>query len=61
VGRSGAARGGEAIGVLNLDDVPPDEALEEVLQHPHIRRLRVVEMPAARELPSWLQTPEVVA
>jgi len=53
--RSGAAPGGEAIGVLNLDDVPPADALTEVLNHPHIHRVKVVEMPAAGDLPQWLQ------
>jgi D-3-phosphoglycerate dehydrogenase len=53
--RSGAAPGGEAIGVLNLDDVPPADALAEVLDHPHIHRVKVVEMPASGDLPQWLQ------
>jgi D-3-phosphoglycerate dehydrogenase len=53
--RSGAAPGGEAIGVLSLDDVPPPEALAEVLRHPHIHRVRVVQMPRPGQLPPWLQ------
>ena len=31
VGRAGHAPGGEAIGVLNLDNMPPAEALADVL------------------------------
>ncbi len=57
--RSGAAPGGEAIGVMNLDEVPPPEAIAEVLRHPHVQRVKVVEMPAAGELPPWLQIPGV--
>jgi D-3-phosphoglycerate dehydrogenase / 2-oxoglutarate reductase len=56
VGRSGAAPGGAAIGVLNLDDVPPQEAIDEVLGHPHVHKIRVVRMPGSGELPAWLQS-----
>ncbi len=54
VGRAGDAPGGKAIGVLNLDGTPPKEAVAEVLGHPHIHRIRVMELPPAGELPSWL-------
>jgi D-3-phosphoglycerate dehydrogenase / 2-oxoglutarate reductase len=56
VGRSGAAPGGPAIGVLNLDDVPPQEAIEELLGHPHVHRIKVARLPASGELPAWLQS-----
>jgi D-3-phosphoglycerate dehydrogenase len=52
VGR--AAPGGLAVGVLNLDSVPPKEAIDEVLAHPSIQSVRVIPMPAAGQLPSWL-------
>jgi D-3-phosphoglycerate dehydrogenase len=53
VGR--AAPGGDAIGVLNLDSVPPQAAIEEVLAHQDIQSVRVIELPAAGQLPTWLQ------
>lgn len=55
VGRAGNVPGGEAIGVLNLDNPPPQEALDEVLQHPHITRVDVLHLPPAGELPEWLR------
>lgn len=54
VGRTGNAPGGPAIGVLNLDSVPPDDALAEARAHPQITSVRVVKLPAAGELPPWL-------
>jgi len=45
--------GGEAIAVLNLDDVPPEEALTEVRQHPQISSLCVVKLPPAGQMPAW--------
>ena len=47
--------GGEAIGVLNLDALPPQAALDEVSSHPDIQSVRVIELPAAGQLPTWLQ------
>jgi D-3-phosphoglycerate dehydrogenase len=55
VGRAGSAPGGAAIGVLNLDSLPPQAALDEVLAMDHIQSVRVIELPAAGQLPSWLQ------
>ena len=56
VGRAGDNPGGGAsIGVLNLDEVPPAEAIEEVLQHPAIHSVNVIELPLAGEGPSWLR------
>jgi D-3-phosphoglycerate dehydrogenase len=56
VGRAGATPGGAAVGVLNLDNVPSPEALAEVAKHPHIESVKVVPMPDAGSLPSWLQS-----
>lgn len=45
--------GGEAIAVLNLDSMPPEEALREVRGHPKISSLSVVQLPKAGEMPAW--------
>jgi D-3-phosphoglycerate dehydrogenase len=52
VGRS--APGGDAIGVLNLDQEPSAESLRGVLACPGVRSTRIVKLPAAGQLPSWL-------
>jgi D-3-phosphoglycerate dehydrogenase / 2-oxoglutarate reductase len=52
VGR--ASKGGDAIGVLNLDGMPPQAALDEVRAHPAIQRAVVVKLPPAGERPPWL-------
>jgi D-3-phosphoglycerate dehydrogenase len=52
VGRS--TPGGDAIGVLNLDQEPSREAMAAVLACPGIRSARVVRLPAAGQLPFWL-------
>lgn len=54
VGRAGAEPGGEAVGVMNLDSLPSQEALQQVAQHQAIQRLQVIQLPAADQLPSWL-------
>jgi D-3-phosphoglycerate dehydrogenase len=48
--------GGDAIGVLNLDQEPSREALGKVLECPGIRSARVVKLPPAGRLPPWLAT-----
>jgi D-3-phosphoglycerate dehydrogenase len=53
VGRASA--GGSATGVLNLDHEPTDAALAEVLASPDIHTARVIRLPPAGKLPSWLQ------
>ncbi|WP_422930544.1 phosphoglycerate dehydrogenase [Singulisphaera sp. PoT] len=52
VGREAA--GGEAIGVVNLDSIPTEAALEEVKANPNILSLSVIKLPAAGEVPSWM-------
>jgi D-3-phosphoglycerate dehydrogenase len=52
VGRQ--APGGDAIGILNLDSPPPEEALAAVKGHASIRSLTVVKLPPAGEQPGWL-------
>lgn len=55
VGRAGHNPGGASIGVLNLDEVPPAEAIDEVLQHPAIHSVNIIELPPADGGPSWLR------
>jgi D-3-phosphoglycerate dehydrogenase len=54
VGRESDAPGGGAIGVLNLDSLPPPQALAEVERQPDILSARVIKLPRAGELPAWL-------
>jgi D-3-phosphoglycerate dehydrogenase len=53
VGRE--TKGGEAIGVLNLDAKPTKEALAEVAALPSVTSVKVIELPPAGQLPAWLQ------
>jgi D-3-phosphoglycerate dehydrogenase len=52
VGRS--TPGGDAIGVLNLDQEPSPEAVATVARCPGVRSARVVKLPPAGQLPPWL-------
>ncbi len=45
--------GGEAIAVLNLDGLPPEEAIREVKAYDKITSLSVVKLPPAGEMPAW--------
>jgi len=54
VGR--ATPGGEAIGVLNLDAQPPQEALVEVAGQADILSVNVVRLPPAGQFPPWMAT-----
>ena len=47
--------GGSAIGVLNLDALPPAAALAEVSAHKDVSSVLVIELPPAGQLPTWLQ------
>ncbi|RMF38140.1 MAG: phosphoglycerate dehydrogenase [Planctomycetota bacterium] len=55
VGRGSDRPGGHAIGVLNLDSPPTTQAVEELMKIPGIERVQPIELPAAGQLPSWLQ------
>ena len=46
--------GGEAIGVVNLDSVPPEDAIEAVRAHKDILSVSLIKLPAFGELPPWL-------
>ena len=54
VGRAGEAPGGRSIGVMNLDGLPPEAALEEIRKSPDILGASVIELPPAGQWPSWL-------
>ena len=52
VGRAGP--GSEAIGILNLDGLPAEAAVQDVLSLKDVHGVSVVELPAAGIMPSWL-------
>lgn len=54
VGRDHSMPGGQAIGILNLDNRPPEDAVKAVLDHPDIHTATVVTLPPPGELPAWL-------
>ncbi len=54
VGRGSNQPGGHAIGVLNLDAVPPKEAIDQLLAVDSIQRVQTIELPPAGVLPIWL-------
>jgi len=56
VGR--AAPGGAAIGILNLDTSPSEETVREILAHEAILKVQSIHLPAAGDLPVWLQRPK---
>lgn len=54
VGRLGDTPGGKAIGVLNVDDIPPQKAIDEILQHPAIINVRLIRLPSHGTKPPWM-------
>ncbi len=54
VGRASPQPGGHAIGVLNLDGVPPKVALDQLMAISAIEKIQMVELPAMGVLPTWL-------
>ncbi|EMI18751.1 D-3-phosphoglycerate dehydrogenase [Rhodopirellula maiorica SM1] len=54
VGREGDAPGGSAIGVLNIDGDVPEDALAEVEGIDAVTQVKIIDLPKAGELPSWL-------
>jgi D-3-phosphoglycerate dehydrogenase len=54
VGRELDQPGGEAIGVVKLDGIPPESAIEEVRGHPDILSVSLIKLPGAGEMPPWL-------
>ena len=53
VGRT--APGGQAVGILNLDEPPAEAALEAVRAHEAIDSAHIIKLPTAGQLPPWLQ------
>jgi D-3-phosphoglycerate dehydrogenase / 2-oxoglutarate reductase len=54
VGRATQQPGGHAIGVLNLDGIPPKVALDQLMAISAIEKVQMVELPALGVLPDWL-------
>ncbi|MDZ4784361.1 MAG: phosphoglycerate dehydrogenase [Planctomycetia bacterium] len=54
VGRTGEAPGGDSIGVMNLDGLPPEAAMEAIRKSPDILGASIIQLPPAGQLPSWL-------
>jgi D-3-phosphoglycerate dehydrogenase len=54
VGRASDTPGGDAIGVLNLDNEPQQAALNEVAGQENISSVRVIHLPPAGEMPAWM-------
>ncbi len=46
--------GGHAIGIVNLDGMPPQSAIEEVKANPDILSLSLIDLPKAGAVPPWL-------
>lgn len=55
VGRATTEAGGNSLGVLNLDSAPPTAAIDEIVANDNIDSARAVALPAAGEMPAWLQ------
>ncbi len=54
VGRGSDTPGGGAIGVLNLDTPPSTEALQELTAIEGVHTAKLIDLPPAGQLPSWL-------
>ncbi len=54
VGRVDNSRGGDAIGVLNLDSPASSAALARFTELPGINSVKMIQLPAADEMPEWL-------
>jgi D-3-phosphoglycerate dehydrogenase / 2-oxoglutarate reductase len=54
LGREGNEPGGDSIAVLNLDNVPTAETLEELAKHPDVQGVELVRLPPAGAPLPWL-------
>ena len=54
LGRLQNEPGGEAVAVLNLDNKPSEQALQEVAAHPDVMGVRLIELPPAGAPLPWL-------
>jgi len=55
VGRCPGKPTGTQLGVLMLDNEPPEEAMDELLALEPMQRATIVHLPPADELPSWMR------
>lgn len=46
--------GGDAIGILNLDSMPPEQAVKQMLEHPKVTSVSLVKLPPMGVRPAWL-------
>lgn len=56
LGRQQDRPGGASVAVLNLDNEPSAEALQQVKQHPEVTGIQLVRLPAAGAALPWLTT-----
>jgi len=54
VGREADCPGGEAIGVVNLDSPPPQEAIDAINGNENMISTSLVKLPPAGAMPDWL-------
>ena len=54
LGREKNEPGGDAIAVLNLDNEPTAEAIQEILDHPDVCGVELVKLPPAKAPLPWL-------
>ena len=54
VGRTRNEQGGPAVGILNLDSCPSEQAVERAMHHDGIETAKVIRLPSVGELPDWL-------
>ena len=53
LGREKQEQGGDAVAVLNLDNAPSEEALQEVSTHPHVSAVELIKLPPAGAPLPW--------
>ncbi len=54
LGRERNEPGGNSVAVLNLDNLPSKEALDELAQHPEVQAVEMVQLPPAGDPLPWL-------
>ncbi|MGL6194668.1 MAG: ACT domain-containing protein, partial [Thermoguttaceae bacterium] len=55
LGRELPKPGGDAIGVLSLDAVPPTDAIKELLSFDGIEKISCVKLPLSDHYPTWMR------
>ncbi len=55
LGRERNTPGGQALAVLNLDNPPPQEALDEVMTHKEVTGVELVQLPPAQAPLPWME------